>query len=594
MVQVRPGNVATTLAPKAQFLSEGWEHFIQKIVSFQLQGKTYLALARRSGLVQLYEDVASSRATALPSPPAGARISRGGRQYKLYKDWKHANINSADAIVLLGFLDDRFLYSCSHEGKLVFRDLINDDADESYLVYLLQSPVRCFAISATKAAGDSFNVACADGGGAVKVFKVVMHHGSRGHVATTGTIDSDVQSDDDRLDGDPVVDSDEDEAVLLTYHLGLSIAEYSRLNRQHPYPNRLPTDPTALPFQAFTSLPYSHHYPRYSNAIRRRITSFNLQAISSHLMMVHHNERKVRALVPIWTSRLGKDCQPSVVQKALNWFISLTFVPSDPEVIICGTQFGELLVFNVTKLKLPIKRRTLSQFGINKIEVFDNHNCQYIAYTDTMAKVGIINLHSMEEVNRYDGIMMGPISASLFVYAPESMSQAHDRRKLHKLSASSTFEPLIFITSSINKKLLVYKLFNNNTKNLIAETTIGSLVQEISLSPREFCEDLSLRNERIYTFFSCKARQDVECALPVRCAAKRRPESSESGEASVDRRDPLTEKGGEASKKVSRTSSGPLIDDYSLDVASDTNLTEYLVKIHSPLRFELNDLSKNH
>jgi hypothetical protein len=592
VVQVRPGNVATTLAPKAQFLSEGWENFIQKIVSFQLQGKTYLALARRSGLVQLYEDVEASRASALPSPPAGARISRGGRQYKLYKDWKHANINSSDAIVLLGFLDNRFLYSCSHEGKLVFRDLINDDADESYLVYLVQSPVRCFAILATKTAGDSFSMACADEGGAVKVYKVTMDHALRGHVTTNGTLNSDVQSDEDRLDGDPVVDSDEDEAVLLTYHLGLSIAEYSRLNRQHLYHNRLPTDPTALPFQAFTSRPYSYHHPHYSNAIRRRITSFNLQAISSHLMMVHHNERKVRALVPIWVSRLGKEYQPSVVQKALNWFISLTFVPSNPEVIICGTQFGELLVFNITRLRLPMKRSTFSQFGINKIEVFDDHNCQYIAYTDTMAKVGIINLHSMEEVNWYDGITMGPISASLFVYAPESTSRAHNRRKLHKLSASSTFEPLIFITSSISKKLLVYKLFNNNTKTLVAETTIGSLVQDISLSLREFCDDSSLRNERIYTFFTCKAQQDdnVEFASGVKCAAKKRPGS---GEASVDRKDSPMDGGVSTSKKVSRTTYGPLGDDYSHDATSDTDLTEYLVKIHSPLRFELNDHSKN-
>lgn len=46
-----------------------------------------------------------------------------------------------DMIVALDVLNNQYLYSCSRDGKLIIRDLINDDADKSYEVFMLMDGI---------------------------------------------------------------------------------------------------------------------------------------------------------------------------------------------------------------------------------------------------------------------------------------------------------------------------------------------------------------------------------------------------------------------------------------------------------------------
>lgn len=523
------------LVPKGEFCCEGKENYIQKLISFNLQGKSYLAIARKSGFVQLYENVHEAT--------SDKDTKRGRKSYKLCKDWKHSNMNTNDQIIDIGFLDERYLYSCSNEGKLVFRDLINDDANESYMVFLIQKPVNCFAIRCMEnefgEPTGSYTVACAGKNNELKLYSILLEKAStspqdadisRGYYLTGNNgglldnennvaddrnttsaignnedevveneeeeaeseveseVDSEVESEDHEFGNqtEGVVDSDVDEVVLVSFHPVLPIIQFSRdstgsnRGRNSTYVDSSGGGGGRMPFSAFMGRP--HSYNHYAEIFRRHRTSTNLHSFASLL-----NERKVKTLIPNWSSRTAyKDYvyTASLPDKAFNWFVSITFVPGKPEIILCGNQFGDLFVYNTSRSKFPVKKTNLSQFSITKIQIFENNNCQYIIYTDSMSRIGILNFHTFQQVNCFDGIKMGPISSSFFIFSPPSNQTMNYKRKLHKYSSFSTFDPIVFITSTIEKKLLIYKLYNDNTKQLVGEIITDSLIPSICFNGR--------------------------------------------------------------------------------------------------------------
>lgn len=68
-------------------------------------------------------------------------------RYQLFKEWKNSGIGENDEIMSIGFIDNRYLYSCSIQGKLIIRDLINDDANQSYKVYFVANPISAIEIA---------------------------------------------------------------------------------------------------------------------------------------------------------------------------------------------------------------------------------------------------------------------------------------------------------------------------------------------------------------------------------------------------------------------------------------------------------------
>lgn len=624
-------NQKLKLSAKSEFCCEGKENYIQKIISFEFQTKSYLGIARKSGLVQLFEQT-----NGIHQEGQNCVRNSKGKSYKLYKNWKHSNMNSEDQIIDIGFFKDRYLYSCSIEGKLIFRDLINDDANESYKVFLIQNPVNCIAIRNVEddygvIENGSFTIAAAGKNNELKLYKVCLDENEvgrtiRGRCSGISRIppsinnflevegddedegdeddvnedvdqDDDDDDDNDRLNEGAVHDNEVDDAdeegddddeedddadvedhdsgegsdtdvVLVSFHQGFPIIEFSR--RGTSSVSRTTAPSTTLPFQSFSTRPYAYHYVHYSDVLRRHITSFNLNSTNSI-----NNERKISTLIPHWTSRTAyKDFLylTTLADKVFNWIISVRFVPDKPDIILCGTQFGEIFVYNTKRSKFPIKRISLSQFGITKIEIFQNQNCQYLAYTDAMSKVGILNFHTFQQVNYYEGIHMGPISSSLFIFPPARGN--YSGRKLHKLSSSSNFEPIIFITSTIEKKLLIYKLFNNNTKRLVNEMNIDTLIPSLYYTTTG-----DLDESRIYELFANnREKRNVDTRNLL---------NSQNIDYNFESNTPVYDIE-LLDNEVKRQNSTP--DNTSPLTMVDLN--EYVVKNPSPLRYELNDHKK--
>lgn len=526
------------LIAKSEFCCEGKENYIQKLISFEFQQKSYLAIARKSGLVQLYENVHEN------APGKDSKKSR--KSYKLYKDWKHSNMNTNDQIIAIGFIDGRYLYSCSNEGKLVFRDLINDDANESYMVFLIQKPVNCFTIRCmVNEFGEStgsYLVACAGKNNELKSYSILFertdttHQGtnvSTNYYGSTNNLDlvegaeesetNDADDDDDEeneVDEDfanldyreELVDSDGDEVVLVSFHPVLPIIQFSTSryrdsNRREADSGRLEARMNSMRpilFPTFSNL--SHLYRHYADLVRTNRRSATLDSFSSRTTSIF-NERKVKTLIPNWSSRTtykNHMYTSSLPDKAFNWFVSITFVPGKPEFVLCGNQFGELFVYDTSRSRFPVKKIRLSQFSITRVQIFENNNCQYIAYSDSMSRIGILNFHTFQQVNCFDGIKMGPISSCLFIFPPPNNYNMNYKRKLHKASSYSNFDPIIFITSTIEKKLLIYKLYNDNSKQLIGEMVTDSLIPSICFNGRD------INDAKVYEMLAANKQHNLK------------------------------------------------------------------------------------
>lgn len=152
----------------SEFCVEGPHSAVQKILRFEFRKRSYLALARKNGFVQLFESGRRNQANPV------TKIS-----FKLFKEWKNACVSTLDSIVMLGVAHGRFLYSCSTEGKLIFRDLLNDDSDTSNRIFLVQKPVS--AVEVRDAEPGVVQVVCAGKGNPVKKYCVDLNRGHQDH-----------------------------------------------------------------------------------------------------------------------------------------------------------------------------------------------------------------------------------------------------------------------------------------------------------------------------------------------------------------------------------------------------------------------------
>lgn len=152
----------------SEFCVEGPHSAVQKILRFEFRNRSYLVLARKNGFVQLFESGRKQPGEAV------AKLS-----FKLFKEWKNACLTGHDTIVLLGVAHGRFLYSCSAEGKLIFRDLLNDDSDKSNRIFLVQKPVS--GAEVREMGAKVVQVVCAGKGNAVKTYSVDLAHHHQDH-----------------------------------------------------------------------------------------------------------------------------------------------------------------------------------------------------------------------------------------------------------------------------------------------------------------------------------------------------------------------------------------------------------------------------
>lgn len=387
---------------KNEFCIEGKGNYIQQMMLFRFQGRLYLVLGRKSGLIQLYENTLDEN-------------NGKGRSYKLYKEWKHSNMNAQDYMVGLGFVNDQYLYSCSSEGKLIFRDLINDDADESYRIYLIHKPISCIEV---KVASDNKLIAvCSGKNNELKIYEIENKHDQVDEFTKTL----------DHFFLIPLADSD----ISLSYDL---------VDLERPMLQ-----------------------------LQRRSTSLNLRSSL--------NERQIHTLMPVWMSSLTQQdyvYHTSPMDSISNWIVSICLLPLDSGMIICGTQFGSVIVYDIDKDTIPRQTLQLSQFSITTLKLFSNG--KYLLWTDSMSKAGVIKMSNLKTTNQYNHLKIGPMSSCKVI-----VNDVIPSRKLNEQSSLSNFEPIYLMCSTIDKRLAIYKLYDDNSYEMIFNLQTNTLIPAINI-----------------------------------------------------------------------------------------------------------------
>lgn len=370
---------------KNDFSAGGRANYVQQILCFKVLNKVYFVVARSAGLVQLYEKVTRK-------PPASSLTI----SYKLVKEWKNSTAGPRDPVVAVGSFCNQYMYTCSREGKLVIRDLINDDADNSVKAYIIDGPVLCVNVQTTTC---NMRIIVAAGG---------CHNVLKFYDLDFGSTDAYSSS------------------LERIYSVGISrsMANMIRLSN-------IPTD-HRLGLQRNTHV----HHIRTSFADSRR-------------------------LVPTFSSLADSIYSALQLESLTNWVLSLCFVgDQDSRKLCAGTQFGDLMVYDATapfENHKPLHVLHLSQFSLNTLNVFNRG--RYLVYSDTMSKVGVIDVETMKVVNFFDFLKIGPTVASRVYTAP-------DTGKVSKGSKLSRFSPFYVVASTVDGTIVVYRLCDSNESEL--------------------------------------------------------------------------------------------------------------------------------
>lgn len=396
--------------PKPDFCIEGSRNYIQKLIVFKFQKKNYMVIARSSGLIQLYEDSSSS----IFNKTLPQLKNKNTKNYKLFKEWKNSNTGYLDEIVSIGFVNNRYLYSCSSDGKLIFRDLVNDDADESYKVYMIDGPNSCIYLQAVS--DGVMKLFSAGKNNELKVYNIELRHGTPNLLAS---INEDIQ----------ILSSELRSTINLTYD---------------------------QPVEQSRSLRRSYNNLNLRNSLQNR------HKLNPTFISCSRQEDYIYKASPL--------------DIITNWIVSVCYIGSTnegSELIICGTQFGKLLVYDIKNSKFPIKVIHLSQFPIDNLQTF--HDKRYLIYTDTMSKVGIIDINSFEIINFYDNLDFGPVMALKLLINDGLFKVSKFNNRVSK------FDPIYLIATTIDQRLIVYKLYDDNNVEMKLNVQIDTLVPSVEI-----------------------------------------------------------------------------------------------------------------
>lgn len=302
-------------------------------------------MAKNSGLVQLYQSC--------------------GTVHQLYKEWKNSNMNSQDLIVCIGILNNQYLYTCSREGKLVIRDLVNDDANESYKVYLINKPVSEVKLAI---------------------------NGRRILILSAGKNND------------------------------LKLYEIDSLNSES-------TGPFII----------------HDSSIR--LTIRPLGRTFTSLSLSRSGDRQVTVLCPLWSAITEKFVYTALpLESVSQWVSSICQVGSE---VVCGTQFGEILIYDLKGGFAPIKTIDFSHFAITHLTPISGG----VVFCDSMSSVGIIR--NGEVTKRYDGLLIGPTSTMKFMTKGDG--------------------PIYLLCTTIVGLLVIYKLLSDGESDLLLNIKMSAL-----------------------------------------------------------------------------------------------------------------------
>ncbi|KHC83712.1 Hap43p-repressed protein [Candida albicans SC5314] len=372
---------------------------VTKILTFKFQNNFHLVILRSNGSIQLYTKTANSK------------------YYTLFKDWKNNLMNShTDMIVALDVLNNQYLYSCSRDGKLIIRDLINDDADKSYEVFMLMDGIGKIDLKLDK-------------------FTNTIS------VATCGK------------------NSD-----LRLYTIDLELDNASKGNSKDP-------DQSDLTYvQSFRNRP-----------LRRSFTTLSLEApfLSAVIPPPRNTERRhSKVLTPYWQSitplyEYVYNSDPT--DQISQWMSSVCFVKGN-DYIICGSQMGELIIYNPVKDISPVFKKRISQFSIQNIEQIDS---DLIIFSDSMSRIIIFSISKRKIVLQFSQLDFGP-----FLHLKYILPNAFRRKTNNQVV---TFDDIYVLSTTIDQRLVVYKLTDSGSSELLLSAKIlkgmifsATLLQSVS------------------------------------------------------------------------------------------------------------------
>ncbi|EER32968.1 conserved hypothetical protein [Candida tropicalis MYA-3404] len=365
-------------------------NYISKILTFQYHNVSHLAILRKSGSIQLY--------TKNPS------LS----YYNLFKDWKNNLTDiTGDGIIALDILDNQYLYSCSREGKLIIRDVINDDADEGYRVYMVGNNIGKVDLKLDR-------------------FKNTIS------VAICGK-----------------------NCELKVYEIDLSLDVKDDYSEGHG---------SDLSYVGITR----------NRILQRSFTTLNLNPQRLSVSYRNHERRSsVSSLGHFWKSTTNLESYIYNVNDfecISQWMSAVQFIDGGDN-IICGSQMGELILYDPLEDTLPIFTSRVSQFPIKTLKQMDE---DHIIFSDSVSKIGIFQIRTKEIVLEYQGLEFGPFLD--FQYILPNIPK-------RKISGSKlSFEEIYIMATTVDKRVMVYKLLDNGSHELLLDVKLfDGLIPSICL-----------------------------------------------------------------------------------------------------------------
>ena len=375
-------------------------NYVTKILTFKFQNIFHLVILRSNGSIQLYTKNANSKF------------------YTLFKDWKNNLMSShTDTIVALDVLNNQYLYSCSRDGKLIIRDLINDDADKSYEVYMLMDNIGKIDLKLDKFT-NTISVATCGKNNNLKLYTIDLE-----------------------LDGTNKGSSKDQ--VDLTYVQNFRVSPLRR-----------------------SFMTFSFNNPLLASVIRSPPPPPIPERRSSGVLMPYW-----QSLTPLEDYVYNLDPTDRISQ----WMSGVCFIKGN-DYIVCGSQMGELVIYNPVEDISPVFKKRISQFSIQNIEQIDN---DLIIFSDSMSRIVIFLISKRKIVLQFLHLDFGP-----FLHLKYILPNAFRRKTNDQVV---TFDDIYVLSTKMDQLLVIYKLTDSGSSELLLSAKIlngmifsATLLQSVS------------------------------------------------------------------------------------------------------------------
>lgn len=318
-----------------------------KILQIPLADAWYVAVAFTDGFVCLYR--------CIPRHSTGTvSKSRTRHHFLLVREFTNSFSRGSDEFVAVGSLD-HYLYTCSRGGRLVIRDLVNDDSNIGISIHYVDAPVVLAQLFRSSTGRDLW-LATSGTDNCLRVRKINRSPLGNAHLGPSNLLVS------------PLYPLPRRDTVLNVTQYGTQTA----------YPQQTDGKPTGPPEYGEI---YWHAIPD---------------------TCLHSREENTASLHWILSVEECNICRPAALCAYTHG-------------IVCGTHFG-LLVHVGFDRDRPGQSLQVSRFPVRWIKKIQP--CPLMLYSDGISKIGIIRPDPLDIICQYDGLGLGPTIDLQVVCAP--------------------------------------------------------------------------------------------------------------------------------------------------------------------------------